>query len=394
MKQIISIPITGGELSFKLPEQWEVIEARYNNAHKITSKDLQKAFLNPIKTERINELASESKSVAVIVDDHTRPTPAWKLIPHVLNELKDRLLPSNIKFIIASGAHRSSTHEEIVKKLGKNVVRNFDVICHNPYRYLKKAGKSPRGIPIYVNKAVLESDLKIGIGSIILNPSVTSGFGGGTKIIVPGVCGIDTIYKWHRLPLNVNRNEADEISKIVGLDIIVNVVIDGSKNIAGVVVGHPIEAWKQGVEIAKNTYRCDVSEENEIVIIGAYPSDLDIFQCGKVLDTAFGLIKPHGTVVLVAGCPEGYGYHGLLQKEGGKLWSSLRSTTKEMMKTKNLLICSQNLSEFHIEKRFPDAKLCKSPDQAVEYLTNMYGKNAQVAIIPYGPLSYISVKDK
>jgi nickel-dependent lactate racemase len=388
-EQIINIPTTGQGLSFKLPGHWSVVEVKPTKLFKATENDLQRAFSKPIKTERISEIANRSKNAVIIVDDHTRPTPAWKIVPYLLNELEDYLPVSKIKFVIASGTHRSPVHKELVGKLGKEVIEKFDVICHNPYQYLAKVGKSFGGISVYVNKAVFNSDIKIGVGCIILNPSVTGGFGGGSKIIVPGVCGIDTILKWHTLPIDINKNVADEISEKVGLDMIVNVIIDGSKDISGVVVGHPVEAWKIGIEVAKKAYKCDAPKENDIVIIGAYPSDLDIFQIGKVLNIACDITRTRGTVVLVAGCPEGYGYHGLLQKEGGKMWSKLISDTREMIRNKNLVICSPNLSEIHVKKRFPKAKLCRSPNHLVKYLIKLYGKNARVAAIPYGPLSYI-----
>jgi len=80
---------------------------------------------------------------------------------------------------------------DFTKKLGADVMGRFPVYNHNPYENCTSVGPSPQGIPMQFNAEVMMCDLKIGIGSIVPHPM--SGFGGGSKIILPGVASITTI---------------------------------------------------------------------------------------------------------------------------------------------------------------------------------------------------------
>ena len=58
-----------------------------------------------------------------------------------------------------------------------------------------RVGRTPTGVELWFNREFMACDLKIGIGCI--TPHVHVGFGGGAKIILPGVAGIETINQFH-----------------------------------------------------------------------------------------------------------------------------------------------------------------------------------------------------
>ena len=103
----------------------------------------------------------------------------------------------NITIVIALGTHRVMTDTELETKLGRYVVDNFEVAnypCTDEALFLNM-GVSKSGIPAWINKAVANADLRIGLGTIF--PHMSSGYSGGCKILLPGVCNDTTVEEFH-----------------------------------------------------------------------------------------------------------------------------------------------------------------------------------------------------
>ena len=81
------------------------------------------------------------------------------------------------------------------KKLGKKTANRFPVFNHHPYENLVDMGMTSRGTPVMINRHFAEADVKIGVGFITPHP--TAGFGGGGKIVIPGLASMETIFKNH-----------------------------------------------------------------------------------------------------------------------------------------------------------------------------------------------------
>lgn len=63
------------------------------------------------------------------------------------------------------------------------------------------------------------------------------------------------------------------------------------------------------MEICEKIYLCPITCKADVVIVstGGYPKDINIYQAQKALDNAYQAVKPKGTIILLAECPEGYG---------------------------------------------------------------------------------------
>ena len=72
---------------------------------------------------------------------------------------------------------------------------NIRSITTMSMRTVPSLGKTSRATRVFVNSEVAKCDLKIGIGSIV--PHLYTGFGGGAKILLPGVCSMETIEANH-----------------------------------------------------------------------------------------------------------------------------------------------------------------------------------------------------
>src|SRR5271169_5793785 len=167
-----------------------VLEPRAIEPSKPTAELVELALDHPIDSPPIEDLVSPTSRVLFLVDDITRKTPAWAVLPVVLRRMASKGIPrENIKILIAAGTHALMTSEEIEKKLGPTIPREHAVIIHHwkDEKNLKPIGTAPDGTPVRVNRLLSESDVVIGIGQIV--PHRVQGFTGGASIVQPGVSG-------------------------------------------------------------------------------------------------------------------------------------------------------------------------------------------------------------
>lgn len=273
---------------------------------------------NPIDCLPLEKLLKPTDVVAIIVDDITRPTPQHKLLPHILKRVHSAGIKKNqVKIVIALGTHRKMTQEEIDKKLGVKISREYKII-NNDYKAKEnfiELNIQGYDIPIEIYKEVMECDYKIAVGNIV--PHVVVGWSGGAKMIQPGICGekITTYTHWKGaiesdvldVCGDVDNNIRKEIESIVaeiGLDFIVNTVLDENKNVVGVFSGHYIKAHRKGVELAEYVWRPQIPEKADILIISAYPCFMDYWQAFKPFAFAQFGVKQGGTIIFVFDAPE------------------------------------------------------------------------------------------
>jgi nickel-dependent lactate racemase len=111
------------------------------------------------------------------------------------------------------------------------------------------------------------------------------------------------------------REFLTEAATAVGLDFIVNVVQTGHKEVVRVVAGHPVEAWKAGVETARAMYEVPMTAPADLVVAGAlYPKSRDLYQASRAVNTSvFGpqpVVKRGGVLLIPAPCEDGFGHPG------------------------------------------------------------------------------------
>ncbi|MFQ6044017.1 MAG: hypothetical protein ACE5PV_24450, partial [Candidatus Poribacteria bacterium] len=109
---------------------------------------------------------------------------------------------------------------------------------------------------------------------------------------------------------NEFRLDIEEVARKAGLDAIVNVMINSQREITGVFVGDFVEAHRQAAEFSRKCCAVTPVQQPDIVVTNSYPEDLTLryAMCGA---WPFGTVREGGTKILIAGCPEGTGYHRL-----------------------------------------------------------------------------------
>lgn len=282
------------------------------------STEIRKSIADPVGTDSLSDLVQKVKSIVILSDDNTRSTPVRDIMPIVLDELnKAGIDKRNIKIVVALGTHRPMSSSEIVERFGMDIACKIDIINHQPLNKDKLIylGDTSLRTPIWVNSTVMEAEFIIGVGNII--PHRLSGWSGGAKIIQPGVSGSLTTDMTHLLAArypceqmlgNLNnpvRKEMEDIARKVGLNFIVNTVLNRNEQIVKVVGGDFVSAHREGVRFAKPIYGVKAPEPADVVVIDSYPADLDFWQAIKALFVGQLLVKKGGTIIFASPCYEG-----------------------------------------------------------------------------------------
>ena len=275
------------------------------------------AIRNPIGSPTLKELvARHGKRTLLLVDDSTRSTPQKLILPILLDELNAAGVPdSEISAIIALGTHRRMEHGEIAARVSEAVLDRIPVtnLSHDPGDFVD-LGVTPLGVPIHVSRRYLETPITIAIGNII--PHMYAGYAGGAKMVQPGVTSALTTGRTHLIAGprvyeilgnvdNEVRKEMETIAVQSGLKFIVNVVLDASGEVAGIVAGDVVKAHRAGVDIAAPIYTLELSEKPDIVVASSHPADRDLWQGFKPVNNCGMLARDGGTLILLIPAPEG-----------------------------------------------------------------------------------------
>lgn len=267
------------------------------------------------------DLWANAKSVAIAINDKTRPVPHQYLLPPLLEMLADLGIPDKaIKFYIAVGTHPPMQPFEFSSILPLDILRRYEVISHDSEKaaLLEYLGTTTRGTPVWCNRHYLQSDLKIVVGNI--EPHQFMGFSGGVKSAAIGLAGISTINHNHALmshpdsqlgeyDSNPARLDIEEIGQIIGVDLALNAILNQEKEIVHVLCGDPQAVMQAGIPRSKNICQVKVPQEYSLMLVspGGHPKDINIYQSQKGLSHAARVTKPKGTIILAAACPEGSG---------------------------------------------------------------------------------------
>ena len=318
---IVSVPYGTGEKSFEIANRNLLKVFDYPRVSEPTPAQeraaVEKALLNPIGAPPLSALAKAGARIAILVDDWTRPTPAFRVLPVLLEQLAAAgCKEPDISIVMAKGMHRKLSREEMAQKLGREVLDRFDVRNHDPHDNLVHLGRSPSGTPVWVNRTVAEADLRISVGSIVAHP--IAGFGGGAKIIVPGVAGSETIHHNHSLADHPNvtigcvegnpvRADMEDIARMARLDLIVNTILTPAKKVLDAVAGDVVQAHREGVRRYRAIYGAEIGKKATIGVVGASPRDATFGHATFALYAAAPMVHTGGALILVAPCTDGPG---------------------------------------------------------------------------------------
>ncbi len=260
-------------------------------------------------------------SVAIAINDNTRPVPHFQLLPPLMGHLAELgITDRQITFYIAGGTHEPMSTDEFPDVLPTEFISRYRVVSHTASQAdgLVSLGRSAAGTEILINSGFYHSELKIVVGNI--EPHQFAGFSGGVKTAAIGLAGMDTINHNHSLlrnpfaqlgeyDRNPLRQDIEEIGKRVGVHLALNAILNSEKAIVHVLAGDPVAVMRAGVSLSRQVCQVAVSDAFDLVVSspGGHPKDINLYQAQKGLAHAAMITKAGGTIILVAACPEGSG---------------------------------------------------------------------------------------
>jgi len=316
-------------LSLELPDHYHAdwIEPAYIPPAPDPIQVVADAIANPVDGIQLDRY-STARSVAIAINDKTRPVPHKHLLPPLLDALHKIGIPEQaITFYIATGTHLPMPADEFERILPAEIASKYKVVSHNcdDLDNLVLKGTTSHGTRVWVNRGFYQADLKIVVGNI--EPHHFAGFSGGYKTAAIGLVGRETINPNHAMLVDPNsriaefaqnplRQDIEEVGDAINVQFALNAILNSEKKIVRAVCGHPRAVMKAGIPISQEICQIKIGpgaigtgEKYDVVIasVGGAPKDINFYQSQKALTHASLFTRDGGVIILAAECPEGSG---------------------------------------------------------------------------------------
>jgi nickel-dependent lactate racemase len=299
---------------FALPEGWAVshfVESKEAGSLPSVSQLTLEALIHPKGVPPLKELAAGAKRVAVIVDDATRPTPVAEILSVLLPQLAQAgVSRENITIVVALGTHVPMKKEEIEARLGRDVAASYRIVQHDAWQGDLVQVLIPDDERVLkINPEVACADVKIGISSILPHPM--AGYGGGPKIVMPGVSNFEFIRNHHmkhtihpRAVAGITKGnpfyeDCMRAAQSVGLTFSINCVYNQRAELIHILGGSLEKAFGAAVDICFEELGARFDEKVDITIASTYPHT-HAHQFCKGLSATDIVTKETGAILLMA----------------------------------------------------------------------------------------------
>lgn len=362
----------------------------------------------------LRELAKVKNKIVLIASDHTRPVPSKVIVPPMLKEIREGNPNADITILISTGCHRETTKEELISKFGEEIVKNEKIVVHDcdDADNLVNIGTLPSGGECWINRLAVEADLLVAEGFI--EPHFFAGFSGGRKSVLPGVAGRETVLANHCSEfiahscsrtgiLEGNPIHQDMLwaAKKVNLQYIVNVVLNGEKQVIYAVAGELEKAHKKGTDFLSGLCGAETVPADIVISTnGGYPLDQNVYQAVKGMTAAEAAVKEGGVIIMLALSNDGIGgdhfYHQLAdERDINKTMDVFLSrgrneTVPDQWQTQIFIRVLQKAKVIfvsQIEPKLVEAMHmipASSLDAAMELAGTLVGENPTITAIPDG----------
>ncbi|PLX71287.1 MAG: hypothetical protein C0602_01385 [Denitrovibrio sp.] len=278
----------------------------------------------------MTEVITDAEKVLIILPDSTRKSGAERILPKMVKTLEDQ--GKIFHFIIAIGTHRPATNDELKTILTPDIYAKHSdkILTHDSDNYDEHDfyGITKRKTTVLLNKAYREHDTIITIGSVSYH--YFAGYGGGRKMIFPGIASKKSIMSNHKLALdavtkrrhekavtgNMKQNpvhddlvEAIMIARPQHTFFAVNTLLDNSANIVDATCGDLFMSHIKAAESLDSMVQISTEKRYDLLYLsaGGYPKDINMVQAQKSLDRIVPLLSEGAKVVFFAECKDGYG---------------------------------------------------------------------------------------
>jgi nickel-dependent lactate racemase len=203
-----------------------------------------------------------------------------------------------------------------------DLYKQFSFVHHdcNDTSLFEPLGLTSSGTPVFLRKDLLNSTLLITFGSI--SHHYFAGYGGGRKLIFPGLAQKSAVYHNHGLfldrqnkslatgcqPGNLNGNplaeDLKEIDWFSPLKISIHGILNASGKVCSLIAGDSYGDFLEACKVHDSFYRFGGTDQYDLVIAssGGYPKDINFIQAHKSVHHASAFVRDGGMLIMLSEC--------------------------------------------------------------------------------------------
>jgi nickel-dependent lactate racemase len=283
----------------------------------------------PLEGPSLEDLARGRSSATVVVPDATRKACLPDVLPVVLEHLnRGGVADDSITVLVANGTHPAVGCDGVAELVGA-VSGRVRIIEHDSRTGagLVAVGELRPGVPLRLNRDAVASDFLLTIATV--RHHYFAGFGGGPKMVFPGVAGYEEIQANHSMVLRPSGGSwdrhpncepgvlsgnpvAEEIMRAADLrppDCSLCMVEGRGGGIAWAGAGPWRVAFDAAVKKVRSWFCVEPKASFDLMVGcgGGAPSDRTLIQGHKSLDAACRFLAPGGEILYIAALDRGLG---------------------------------------------------------------------------------------
>ncbi len=291
------------------------------------AEDVDPGTFSTDLTFQLGRLKPILNDVAVVVADKTRLCAYRDYLPVLVRVLKAcGVDQKRITFYVAYGSHPRQSEAESRAAYGA-AYSDCRFIHHNCDEGIlfKQLGETSRGTPILVRSDILNAGFVITFGAVTHH--YFAGYGGGRKLLFPGLGARKAIYRNHGLFLDNTTGRlaaacepgiltgnplAEDIEEVVAVrpaDFAIHGILDGHGRVCRLIVGTGKESFLKACR--EQGQNCEIQHEQSYDLViascGGYPKDINFIQSHKAVHNAAKFVRNEGQLIVLAQCQEGIG---------------------------------------------------------------------------------------
>jgi lactate racemase len=321
-------------LPIEFNAQWLDVLGAHGGRPPLSDADIGTRLEGPIDSPVLEDIVSPGESVLIVVPDATRQTASGQVINLLIRRLiANGTAAHDIRVIFATGIHRKVTDDEKAMILTPFIAQRIKTLDHDARDLagLVRVGETTGGIPIELNRAVLEHDHVVMVSGVTFH--YFAGFTGGRKLICPGLASSRTISETHKLAFDcerktrrdgvdtslldgnaVNNAFMEAVAKVEPA-FAINAIVNDAGGAVDIYCGHWISSHRAACDAYAADHTIEIAEKRPVVVVscGGYPFDINMIQAHKALDTAARACSDGGTIYFLAECEDGLGRNDFLK---------------------------------------------------------------------------------
>ena len=321
MGQNIELKYGRQKITLPLSDQTDIFQI-----HEPDKKITPSLFATRLSDE-LERLNPDLSDIAIVVGDKTRLCGYPEYLPVLIDTLKNAGAdPDRMTVFIAYGTHAPQTDKECLEAYG-DVYQNVRFVHHDctDDKCFVNSGQTSRGTSVLIRRDIVETGFLITFGAV--SHHYFAGYGGGRKLIFPGLGQKASIYQNHGLFLDPEQQTlsrfcqsgvsdknplAEDLAEFEAFrpaDLAIHGILDSRGQVCDLLPGSGTDHFKNAC--AEHGKHCEVAVTGDydrvIASCGGYPKDINFIQSHKAIEHASKFVRNDGMLIIFAECPDGVG---------------------------------------------------------------------------------------